>query len=1087
MTLACQNIINFRPSFKSNTLMKRIIFFNIALIVAYALQLNAQITLDLKVFLEGPFNGTTMNTTLNAQNLIPLSQPYNVAPWNYSGTEQVGAIPNAMVVDWVLVELRETTGDASTATSDKMINRQAAFIKAEGSVVGTDGSSMIVYNGTITSNLYVLIWHRNHLAIMSSSPLTEVEELYSWDFTEELERAYLSGQNSLGNGHYGMAGGDSDGNGGIDMLDYNPEWTTVAGKQGYYPSDLNLDGQVNNPDKNETWLPNLGLSVRVPWECGMNIMDDRDNQSYNTIQIGTQCWLAENLNIGIMIDGGNDQANNTIIEKYCFEDNTENCDVFGGLYQWNEMMQYSTTEGIQGICPPIGGWHLPSDAEWCTLTQYIDPTVNCDNYAWSGTDAGYKMKSWDEWIGGGEGSDEFGFNALPGGMFMTNSGFMYSGMDGFWWTSTQDGAQNGISRDLDFGMDGISRYYYDKGFGFSVRCIKGESTNQPPSLPANPQPSNGASNLSTITTIGWTCTDPENDPLTYDVYFGTANPPAVMVTGQAGTTYDPGILLYNTTYYWKIVAHDDHGNATIGDIWNFTTGTEIVFTCGDILIDGRDGQSYNTVLIGTQCWMAQNMNIGTMITGNQTNNSIIEKYCFGNSQGNCSVFGGLYQWNEVMQYNTTPGVQGICPSGWHVPIDTEWCTLTLYTDPTVDCNAYGFSGSDAGYKLKSIDEWVGGGEGSDEFGFSALPGGMRFTSSYFDFIYTAGWWWTSTQNGTNDAWDRDLDFYEYGIDRYFYNKNNGFSVRCLKNNEPPTSPSNPQPPNGATNQPINTTLSWNCNDPENDPLTYDVYFGNSNSPALVSSGQSINTYNPGTLAYSTTYYWKVVAIDYFDNSMEGPVWSFTTEQTFPCGTALVDERDGQSYNTVQIGTQCWMKENLNIGTMIQGDINMTDNGVIEKYCYGNEGNNCNIYGGLYQWLEMMQYETASGVKGICPANWHLPTDAEWTILEDYLGGYFVAGGKMKTTGDMNEGTGLWYYPNNGATNSSGFSALPGGWRWYGGGEFNYLHSIAFFWASNGWDPGYEGAPYRYIQHEYTGIFPNGDFETAGLSVRCIKN
>jgi uncharacterized protein (TIGR02145 family) len=178
--------------------------------------------------------------------------------------------------------------------------------------------------------------------------------------------------------------------------------------------------------------------------------------------------------------------------------------------------------------------------------------------------------------------------------------------------------------------------------------------------------------------------------------------------------------------------------------------------------------------------MAKNMNIGTMITGNQTNNSIIEKYCFDNNPSNCDVFGGLYQWNEMMQYTTAEGSQGICPEGWHVPTDAEWCTLTQFADPSVDCDIYGFSGSDAGYKLKSMDEWVGGGEGSDEFGFSALPGGMRFTTSNFDYLYTAGWWWTSTQNGTLNAMERDLDFYEYGINRYFYDKNFGFSVRCIK-------------------------------------------------------------------------------------------------------------------------------------------------------------------------------------------------------------------------------------------------------------------------------------------------------------------
>ena len=124
-----------------------------------------------------------------------------------------------------------------------------------------------------------------------------------------------------------------------------------------------------------------------------------------------------------------------------------------------------------------------------------------------------------------------------------------------------------------------------------------------------------------------------------------------------------------------------------------------------------------------------------------------------------------------------------------------------------------------------------------------------------------------------------------------------------------------------------------------------------------------------------------------------------------------------------------MAENLNIGTTISGATDMANNSIIEKYCNENNTANCDTYGGLYQWNEMMEYSTTPGVQGICPTGWHLPTDAEWTVLTSYLGGESIAGGKMKTTGTIEAGTGLWYAPNNGATNSSGFSALPGGYRY----------------------------------------------------------
>jgi uncharacterized protein (TIGR02145 family) len=101
--------------------------------------------------------------------------------------------------------------------------------------------------------------------------------------------------------------------------------------------------------------------------------------------------------------------------------------------------------------------------------------------------------------------------------------------------------------------------------------------------------------------------------------------------------------------------------------------------------------------------MAENLNVGMRIESNlsQTDNGVIEKYYYDNDPANCAIYGGLYQWKEVMQYVTTPGAQGICPSGWHVPMDTEWCTLTQYLDPTVNCGVNGWSGSNAGGKIKS--------------------------------------------------------------------------------------------------------------------------------------------------------------------------------------------------------------------------------------------------------------------------------------------------------------------------------------------------------------------------------------------------
>ncbi len=218
---------------------------------------------DLTVNLEGPFNGTGMNTKLDEANVIPYDQPYNTLPWNYSGNENLQPAPSSGIVDWVLVEFRSTDGDASTATSEKRFFRTAALLMADGSVTKTDGLSPIEYTGPIFNNLYVVIWHRNHLSVMTASSLSPAEGNYSYDFTDALGKAYLDGQKSLGNGEFGMIAGDSDANGNVNNPD-KTQWNSKAGKRGYLNSDNDLDAQSDNVDKNDIWDENLNLSSTVP-------------------------------------------------------------------------------------------------------------------------------------------------------------------------------------------------------------------------------------------------------------------------------------------------------------------------------------------------------------------------------------------------------------------------------------------------------------------------------------------------------------------------------------------------------------------------------------------------------------------------------------------------------------------------------------------------------------------------------------------------------------------------------------------------------------------------------------------------------
>jgi uncharacterized protein (TIGR02145 family) len=213
--------------------------------------------------------------------------------------------------------------------------------------------------------------------------------------------------------------------------------------------------------------------------------------------------------------------------------------------------------------------------------------------------------------------------------------------------------------------------------------------------------------------------------------------------------------------------------------------TPPAFVCGNPMIDSRDGKTYNTVLIGTQCWMAQNLNVGTRIAGNtnQTNNSILEKYCYNNDENNCNTYGGLYQWDEAMQYSTTEGVRGICPSGWHLPTDTEWCTMTQYLDPTVNCGATGWSGTNAGGKMKEagLTHWASPNTGAtNTSGFTALPGGNSSNNGNFSDLTSNANFFSSSQVGSAGEWGRYLSSIGGSVYRYIGIKTYGYSGRCVQ-------------------------------------------------------------------------------------------------------------------------------------------------------------------------------------------------------------------------------------------------------------------------------------------------------------------
>gem|GEM_PF-5324167 len=202
-----------------------------------------------------------------------------------------------------------------------------------------------------------------------------------------------------------------------------------------------------------------------------------------------------------------------------------------------------------------------------------------------------------------------------------------------------------------------------------------------------------------------------------------------------------------------------------------------------------------------------------------------------------------------------------------------------------------------------------------------------------------------------------------------------------------------------------------------------------------------------------------------------------TRKVHSCAITTV-RYGNHNYHTVAIGNQCWFRENLNIGKRLDTTQIAVNNGIVEKYCYDDQESNCDVYGALYPWNEMMKYATTTGARGICPPDWHIPTNTEMTTMLGYLGPDSIAGGKLKEAHYDH-----WLSPNTGADNSSGFTALAGGLR--DNGLSAQLWKYTSFWSSyamdinNGWSIA--------LSYFTAGVGSGFALKTTELSVRCIHN
>ena len=257
----------------------------------------------------------------------------------------------------------------------------------------------------------------------------------------------------------------------------------------------------------------------------------------------------------------------------------------------------------------------------------------------------------------------------------------------------------------------------------------------------------------------------------YDPVITTNSQPVKVKGGiPLGGTYS-GAGITGSTFYPAIAGP---GNHTITYSYTNTYGcintenqtisviSPVVITCGNTLTDVRDNQQYPTILLGSQCWMAANLNYGNTILAlnMQRDNCLPEKYCYNDLPGNCSSYGGLYQWDELMKYDNTSASQGLCPPAWHVPTENEWNVLFIHYISN------GFAGSplkNTGYS-----------------GYNASPDGSRFINVNWNFIDFATLLWSSTSQGPYKAWAHGMNTFNPSVSLYPGSRSNAFSVRCIK-------------------------------------------------------------------------------------------------------------------------------------------------------------------------------------------------------------------------------------------------------------------------------------------------------------------
>lgn len=536
--------------------------------------------------------------------------------------------------------------------------------------------------------------------------------------------------------------------------DSKSEGTNSSGaeSEGLSSSSVEKDGGNSSSVMNDKSSSSVatGSSVISKGE----FKDRRDGQVYKTVKIGDWTWMAENLNYDPGVVSGKYAWNG------CYMDVADSCAKYGRLYAWDL---------ANNVCPT--GWHLPTNEEWQTLFDAVGGS----------SAAGTALKSGSGWLWDnendrdGNGLDAYGFSVIPsGGYYRWSNGIMdfdNIGEYAHFWSASVLSATTAYQVYLYNDADGVFLDFAYKQEGISVRCLQINS-----------------------------CGGEEYDESKEKCVDGVINK-------MCGTTYYPTDKQFcvDETIYDKCGGeeYDVSKEKCVKDVLYPACGSSYYIPGDDArclndkvielsygeLKDSRDGQTYKTISIGKQTWMAENLNYDPGDVSNMGKRAW--SGCYGYSADSCAKYGRLYTWDVAVDnvncgnYNfceLSGAVRGVCPVGWFLPTKENWLTLISEVG----------GAESAGWFLKSYSGWNGNGNGSDAYGFSALPAGYRYEDGLFTNAGIGASFWSSTQQPENCS---IMGCFGYGAfamnlyERIEYNaelinayddRGKGFSVRCVQ-------------------------------------------------------------------------------------------------------------------------------------------------------------------------------------------------------------------------------------------------------------------------------------------------------------------